>query len=327
MKNKNLKAVVGLLCSVVALALLSVIVSYVRGGEYQSSSWVASVQNIAQLRTKSPAVKVQEPEKAQETESFSPLGLGVVSEGVRDIQKALNILGFPIAQFGTGSPRNESDVFGQLTAIAVKKFQQKNDLPQTGIVDANTLEVLQSQTFSAVEAELYLAANEAPQEGASCAAGEQQFTVNGYVLCVKILGKDKLQVCFFVEGIKICYRATIVCDESGNCTIDIVDGMILPHIKCDISLSPDGGYNFVCYKRKLICLGDDCWEDLPGGWGYYEFKKCPDNKNAWCFCVNIEYGIPKCTPIVIDDPLLPFLPGYPIHHKPEIFGPPTPNSL
>lgn len=65
------------------------------------------------------------------TDYYNP----ATQEGVRYIQTALNKLGFLEARYITG-------VYGPITTEAVKRFQEKNNLPQTGQADSLTKEKL-----------------------------------------------------------------------------------------------------------------------------------------------------------------------------------------
>lgn len=60
------------------------------------------------------------------------LEVGAVGEDVRCMQKYLNNQGFKIAETGIGSPGNETNMFGELTKEAVKKWQAANSINTTG---------------------------------------------------------------------------------------------------------------------------------------------------------------------------------------------------
>lgn len=61
------------------------------------------------------------------------LKLGSRGEDVRSLQKVLNASGYFVAQKGAGSPGNETDTFGNLTKLALTKYQQANKIfPNSG---------------------------------------------------------------------------------------------------------------------------------------------------------------------------------------------------
>lgn len=59
-------------------------------------------------------------------------GMGSRGEGVRELQRFLNMSGYVIAYIGTGSPGSESDYFGAKTQTALAKYQRERGLPATG---------------------------------------------------------------------------------------------------------------------------------------------------------------------------------------------------
>lgn len=66
------------------------------------------------------------------------LKLNVKSQKVKELQKLLNSLGFIISETGPGSVGKETDFFGRLTEISVKKFQKSNNLKDDGVVGPKT---------------------------------------------------------------------------------------------------------------------------------------------------------------------------------------------
>ena len=63
----------------------------------------------------------------------SPLRMGAIGDGVKQIQLALKARGYPLT--GTG-------YFGPQTDTSVEDFQRTNGLPVTGVVDAGTARAL-----------------------------------------------------------------------------------------------------------------------------------------------------------------------------------------
>ena len=86
--------------------------------------------------------------------SFTPFGLGTIGNKVTELQQALNFSGYTIAKLGAGSPGRESDFYGTRTENAVRSFQKQNNLAQTGVMDALTVEALQKQVAPIIEAHI-----------------------------------------------------------------------------------------------------------------------------------------------------------------------------
>jgi hypothetical protein len=72
---------------------------------------------------------------------------GSVQSGVAALQKYLNTKGYVVNETPgeAGSPGNESTYFGEKTKQAVVKFQQDNGIPATGVVGAQTKEVMKTK--------------------------------------------------------------------------------------------------------------------------------------------------------------------------------------
>ncbi len=66
------------------------------------------------------------------------LTLGDTGQDVKALQKYLNTHGFPVAEFGPGSPGKETTIFGPATQAALAYFQQKHGLPGTGYFGPRT---------------------------------------------------------------------------------------------------------------------------------------------------------------------------------------------
>jgi peptidoglycan hydrolase-like protein with peptidoglycan-binding domain len=67
-------------------------------------------------------------------------------DDIRTLQKFFNTHGFIIAAQGSGSPGNETSIFGTHTYQALIKFQQSKNLPQTGYLGPLTRAALGSST-------------------------------------------------------------------------------------------------------------------------------------------------------------------------------------
>lgn len=61
------------------------------------------------------------------------LMIGSAGEDVRMLQKFLNSKGFPVAKSGVGSPGRESNYFGELTLVALARYQKARGLKPDGI--------------------------------------------------------------------------------------------------------------------------------------------------------------------------------------------------
>ncbi len=83
--------------------------------------------------------------------STKSLGFGASSNDIILAQKILNQdPDTSVAAKGSGAPGKETKVFGKLTKLAIKKFQNKNGLTVTGILDAQTKDKLLSLCNSSV---------------------------------------------------------------------------------------------------------------------------------------------------------------------------------
>jgi hypothetical protein len=74
------------------------------------------------------------------------LRLGMNNSQVKNLQKALNALGFVISTHGLGSPGNESTYFGTQTRAAVIKFQKYKHYKADGVVGSQTGQAIQQMS-------------------------------------------------------------------------------------------------------------------------------------------------------------------------------------
>lgn len=70
------------------------------------------------------------------------LKIGCAGNNVKVIQGYLSGLGYNLGKYG------EDGKFGSITKAAIIKLQKDNNLPQTGVVDTKTLQVLESESTS-----------------------------------------------------------------------------------------------------------------------------------------------------------------------------------
>ena len=96
---------------------------YLDGGRF-----IAFDQNDAN-NTVDPMPYVSIPKGYQFTKD---LYLGMTDPDVKELQKYLNVNGYPIASSGPGSPGTETDYYGALTKAAVTRLQASNGMPPTG---------------------------------------------------------------------------------------------------------------------------------------------------------------------------------------------------
>jgi peptidoglycan hydrolase-like protein with peptidoglycan-binding domain len=67
---------------------------------------------------------------------------GKKSTPTKNLQVALNSLGYSVAESGPGSEGKETDMYDQNLTKAIKEFQAENELTVTGKLDAPTVKVL-----------------------------------------------------------------------------------------------------------------------------------------------------------------------------------------
>ncbi len=83
--------------------------------------------------------------------SSSDLTVGSKGAAVRDLQRFLNGSGFAVSASGAGSPGNESEYFGNLTKVALGKFQASQGIsPSTGYFGSITRAKLSAMSSATV---------------------------------------------------------------------------------------------------------------------------------------------------------------------------------
>jgi DNA-binding beta-propeller fold protein YncE len=99
-------------------------------------NYIVPNQQVVTPTTPAIGQATQPTQTPGQTPTFAPtntvtsysrnLSAGARGEDVRNLQKLLNSLGFAIAKTGPGSPGNETNYYGTLTAAAVKRLQEAN---------------------------------------------------------------------------------------------------------------------------------------------------------------------------------------------------------
>ena len=69
---------------------------------------------------------------------------------VKNLQKFLNHNGFTVAATGAGSVGQETSFFGPRTLAALKHFQSAYIIPVTGVVDAQTRDLINTIEYTAL---------------------------------------------------------------------------------------------------------------------------------------------------------------------------------
>ena len=69
---------------------------------------------------------------------------------VKKLQQFLNRNGFALATTGAGSVGQETSFFGPRTLAALKRFQSAYNIPTTGVVDAQTRDLINSIEHNAL---------------------------------------------------------------------------------------------------------------------------------------------------------------------------------
>jgi len=78
---------------------------------------------------------------------------GIKSKDVKVLQEYLNNNGFIITTSGPGSPGNETDNFGNMTELAVKKWQKANGLKDDGVIGPVTWNAMGLATTDITESQ------------------------------------------------------------------------------------------------------------------------------------------------------------------------------
>ena len=76
---------------------------------------------------------------------------GSVGDDVKDLQRFLNDVGYPVASRGAGSKGNETYYYGSLTKNALAKFQAAHGLNATGTLDSATRDSLSNNDDQSVD--------------------------------------------------------------------------------------------------------------------------------------------------------------------------------
>ena len=112
----------------------------------------ASISDLAKILAPSPATDAYLASRGYHSSSVSSTTLlfsndilvGSVSPDVKKLQQYLNTHGYIIATKGIGSLGKETDHFGLLTSIALKKFQKAHGIVATGNLGSVTRTVINS---------------------------------------------------------------------------------------------------------------------------------------------------------------------------------------
>ncbi len=89
------------------------------------------------------------------------------------LQKILNVLGFPIAQTGPGSPGNETNFFGLRTYRALVRYQQAHVLPATGYFGPLTRAAINAASSTVPSNSSRTSSEPSQQSGQSAATSSQ----------------------------------------------------------------------------------------------------------------------------------------------------------
>ncbi|MDP1625001.1 MAG: peptidoglycan-binding protein [bacterium] len=98
----------------------------------QPPAAVSSPTSTVVPRAITVSVPVQNLMAANATSLQVDFGVGSRGEGVRELQRFLNMNGYTIVVSGIGSPGNESDYFGAMTQAALTKYQREHGVSATG---------------------------------------------------------------------------------------------------------------------------------------------------------------------------------------------------
>ena len=96
-----------------------------------------AVLMCALLAAQTPAASANE--NARGTSSAQKIRyMGAQGSDIKAVQKKLNSVGCTVATYGAGSPGQETDYFGARTKQALRCYQKRKGLGQTGILDDET---------------------------------------------------------------------------------------------------------------------------------------------------------------------------------------------
>lgn len=143
--------------------------------------------------------------------------------------------------------------YGEITRSVIKNFQQKNNIPVTGIADATTVSLV--LTSSMVRGDIKKSSSST--NATSTPPTQPPYPdwckpPNGYIpinppnlgapgLCIKPITDDqtleknrnRIDVCFKIHGEIICYQIKIKCSTTNKpCDFKIISPIILPGITC-----------------------------------------------------------------------------------------------
>ena len=113
---------------------------YTRARKTRKQDTVA--RNIASLQKQVAALQQQIASLTDNT--ADDFGYGSCGPAVKDLQRFLNRNGFTLATTGAGSAGQETSFFGPRTLAALKQFQSAYNIPATGVVDAQTRNLINS---------------------------------------------------------------------------------------------------------------------------------------------------------------------------------------
>ncbi|MCY4576892.1 MAG: peptidoglycan-binding domain-containing protein [Candidatus Kaiserbacteria bacterium] len=106
------------------------------------------MRNIADLQRQ--VAVLQQQIAALTGNTTDDFGCDSCGPTVKNLQQFLNRNGFTLATIGAGSPGQETSYFGPRTLAALERFQSAYHIPVTGVVDAQTRNLINSITPNAL---------------------------------------------------------------------------------------------------------------------------------------------------------------------------------